>query len=129
MRSALSGNVSVTDILGVCFGDNPRSCLFGFGSCVRRMSSLRIGNRRIVARKRIKETRLADRYVTVKGLVERTVKSTFERLQEAAKNPGAIAGNELVQVEKQREAARSLSAEPKGGYTCGTGEVAGHQGD
>jgi RND family efflux transporter MFP subunit len=36
------------------------------------------------------------------------VESTFERLQEAAKTPGAIAGNELVQVEKQRDAATSL---------------------
>jgi RND family efflux transporter MFP subunit len=35
------------------------------------------------------------------------VESTFERLQEAAKTPGAIAGNELVQAEKQRDAARS----------------------
>jgi membrane fusion protein, multidrug efflux system len=34
--------------------------------------------------------------------------STFERLQEAAKTPGAVAGNELVLAEKQRDAARSL---------------------
>jgi membrane fusion protein, multidrug efflux system len=34
--------------------------------------------------------------------------STFARLQEAAKTPGAIAGNELVLAEKQRDAARSL---------------------
>ncbi|MBN9615403.1 MAG: hypothetical protein BGO25_03365 [Acidobacteriales bacterium 59-55] len=36
------------------------------------------------------------------------VESTFDRLQEAAKTPGAIAGNELVQAEKQRDAAKSL---------------------
>lgn len=36
------------------------------------------------------------------------IESTFERLQEASKTPGAIAGNELVQAEKQRDAARSL---------------------
>jgi len=36
------------------------------------------------------------------------VESTFDRLQEASKTPGAIAGNELVQVEKQRDAAKSL---------------------
>ena len=36
------------------------------------------------------------------------VESTFDRLQEASKTPGAIAGNELVQAEKQRDAARSL---------------------
>src|SRR5260370_37153770 len=36
------------------------------------------------------------------------VESTFVRLQEASKTPGAIAGNELVQAEKQRDAARSL---------------------
>src|SRR5260370_1021049 len=36
------------------------------------------------------------------------VESTFERLQEASKTQGAIAGNELIQAEKQREAARSV---------------------
>ena len=36
------------------------------------------------------------------------VESTFERLLEASKTPGAIAGNELVQAEKQRDAALSL---------------------
>ena len=36
------------------------------------------------------------------------VESTFARLQEASKTLGAIAGNELVQAEKQRDAARSL---------------------
>ncbi|MFL6305003.1 MAG: efflux RND transporter periplasmic adaptor subunit [Candidatus Sulfotelmatobacter sp.] len=36
------------------------------------------------------------------------VESTFDRLQEASKTPGAIAGNELVQAEKQRDAAKSL---------------------
>jgi multidrug efflux pump subunit AcrA (membrane-fusion protein) len=34
--------------------------------------------------------------------------STYARLQEAAKTPGAVAGNELVQAEKQKEAAESL---------------------
>ncbi len=34
--------------------------------------------------------------------------STYARLQEAAKTPGAVAGNELVQAEKQKEAADSL---------------------
>jgi RND family efflux transporter MFP subunit len=36
------------------------------------------------------------------------IESTFARLQEAAKTPGAVAGNELLQAEKQRDAARSL---------------------
>jgi membrane fusion protein, multidrug efflux system len=36
------------------------------------------------------------------------VESTFARLQEAAKTPGAVAGNELVQMEKERDAAQSL---------------------
>jgi membrane fusion protein (multidrug efflux system) len=36
------------------------------------------------------------------------VESTFVRLQEASKTPGAIAGNELVQAEKQRDAGRAL---------------------
>jgi RND family efflux transporter MFP subunit len=41
------------------------------------------------------------------------VESTFARLQEAAKTPGAIAGNELVQSEKERDAARSLVSSRK----------------
>jgi RND family efflux transporter MFP subunit len=36
------------------------------------------------------------------------VESTAARLEEAAKTPGAVAGNELVQTEKERDAARSL---------------------
>jgi membrane fusion protein (multidrug efflux system) len=36
------------------------------------------------------------------------VKSTYERLQKAAETPGAIAGNELVQAQKQVEAAQAL---------------------
>lgn len=34
--------------------------------------------------------------------------STFARMQEASKTPGAIAENELIQAEKQRDAARSV---------------------
>jgi membrane fusion protein, multidrug efflux system len=34
--------------------------------------------------------------------------STFARLQEAAKTPGAVAGNELVLAEKQKDAADSM---------------------
>ncbi len=34
--------------------------------------------------------------------------STYARLEEAAKTPGAVAGNELVQTEKQKDAADSL---------------------
>ena len=33
--------------------------------------------------------------------------STFERLKEASKTPGAVAGNELIQAEKAKDAARS----------------------
>ena len=36
------------------------------------------------------------------------IESTYERLKEAAKTPGAIAGNEIVQVEKQVEAAQAV---------------------
>src|SRR5258705_8678728 len=36
------------------------------------------------------------------------VESTFVRLQEASKTPGAIAGNELVQAQKQLDAAQSV---------------------
>lgn len=34
--------------------------------------------------------------------------STYTRMQEAAKTPGAVAGNELIQAEKQKDAANSL---------------------
>lgn len=34
--------------------------------------------------------------------------STYERTQEAAKTPGAVAGNDLIQAEKQVEAAHAL---------------------
>jgi membrane fusion protein, multidrug efflux system len=34
--------------------------------------------------------------------------STYERLAEAAKTPGAVAGNELIQVQKQNDAADAL---------------------
>jgi membrane fusion protein (multidrug efflux system) len=34
--------------------------------------------------------------------------STAAKLQEAAKTPGAVAGNELLQAEKQRDAAQAL---------------------
>ncbi len=36
------------------------------------------------------------------------VQSTYERLKKAAETPGAIAGNELIQAEKQVEAAQAL---------------------
>jgi len=36
------------------------------------------------------------------------IESTYTRLKEAAETPGAIAGNELIQVEKQVEAARAM---------------------
>lgn len=36
------------------------------------------------------------------------VQSTYERTQEAAKTPGAIAGNDLIQAQKQVEAAQAL---------------------
>ena len=34
--------------------------------------------------------------------------STYDRMKTAAETPGAVAGNELVQAEKQRDAARAL---------------------
>ena len=34
--------------------------------------------------------------------------STYDRMKAAAQTPGAIAGNELIQVEKQRDAAQAL---------------------
>ncbi|KAA6459104.1 efflux RND transporter periplasmic adaptor subunit [Acidobacteria bacterium AB60] len=36
------------------------------------------------------------------------VQSTYDRLAEAAKTPGAVAGNELIQAEKQLNAAKSV---------------------
>lgn len=41
------------------------------------------------------------------------VESTFSRIQEASKTPGAVAGNELVQSEKERDAAQSLVSSRK----------------
>jgi len=41
------------------------------------------------------------------------VESTFARLQEASKTPGAVAGNELLQLEKERDAAQSLVSSRK----------------
>ena len=42
-------------------------------------------------------------------------KSTAAKLQEAAKTPGAVAGNELLQAEKQRDAAQALVDSRKAG--------------
>jgi multidrug efflux pump subunit AcrA (membrane-fusion protein) len=39
--------------------------------------------------------------------------STYDKLVEAAKTPGAVAGNELVQAQKQKEAADALVASRK----------------
>jgi membrane fusion protein, multidrug efflux system len=39
---------------------------------------------------------------------EAAAESTSEKLQEAARTPGAVAGNELLQAEKQRDAAKAL---------------------
>lgn len=36
------------------------------------------------------------------------VASTYDRLAEAAKTPGAVAGNELIQIQKQKDAADAL---------------------
>lgn len=36
------------------------------------------------------------------------VQSTYDRFQEASKTPGAVAGNELIQEEKQLDAAKSV---------------------
>jgi len=41
------------------------------------------------------------------------IESTFARLQEASKTPGAVAGNELVQSQKERDAAESLVSSRK----------------
>jgi RND family efflux transporter MFP subunit len=41
------------------------------------------------------------------------VESTFARLQEASKTRGAVAGNELVQSQKERDAAESLVSSRK----------------
>jgi membrane fusion protein (multidrug efflux system) len=43
------------------------------------------------------------------------VESTFARLQEASKTSGAVAGNELVQSQKERDAAESLVSSRKAG--------------
>ena len=43
--------------------------------------------------------------------------STYDRLAEAAKTPGAVAGNELMQVQKQKEAAEALVQSRKAAVT------------
>jgi len=52
------------------------------------------------------ESSVADRVQAEAQLA--AAESTFQRLQEAARTPGAIAGNELIQVEKQVDAAKAL---------------------
>jgi membrane fusion protein, multidrug efflux system len=46
--------------------------------------------------------------------------STYERMVEAAKTPGAIAGNELVQQQKQKDAADSLVESRKAAIKAAT---------
>ncbi len=43
--------------------------------------------------------------------------STYDRLKKAAENPGAIAGNELVQMEKQVEAGQAFGPFARAGQT------------
>ena len=56
--------------------------------------------------------------------------STYDRLKKAAETPGAIAGNELIQAEKQVEAAQALvqsraagQARRGGSRECGKGDA------
>ena len=51
------------------------------------------------------------------------VESTYARLQEASKTPGAIAGNELIQAEKQWDAAKSLVQSRKAAVRAGQERV------
>ncbi len=48
----------------------------------------------------------ADRLQAVAQLA--AAQSTYDRLKSASQTPGAVAGNELIQAEKQRDAARAL---------------------
>jgi len=48
----------------------------------------------------------ADRLQTEAQLA--AVQSTYDRLKAASQTPGAVAGNELIQAEKQRDAAQAL---------------------
>ncbi|GAC1423270.1 MAG: efflux RND transporter periplasmic adaptor subunit [Acidobacteriaceae bacterium] len=48
------------------------------------------------------------------------IESTFARLQEASKTPGAIAANELMQSEKERDSARSLVSSRKAATRAAT---------
>ena len=54
--------------------------------------------------------------------------STYERLKKAAETPGAIAGNELVQAEKQVEAAQALVRSRAAGRPRRGGRGAGAEG-
>jgi RND family efflux transporter MFP subunit len=51
------------------------------------------------------------------------VASTYARLEEAAKTPGAVAGNELLQAQKQNEAASALVQSRKAAVGTATGRL------
>lgn len=49
--------------------------------------------------------------------------STYERLLEAAKTPGAVAGNELIQAQKQKEAAEAVVQARKASAKAASSEL------
>jgi membrane fusion protein, multidrug efflux system len=49
--------------------------------------------------------------------------STYERMKAAAQTPGAIAGNELVQAEKQRDSVKALAASRQQASKAAAGAV------
>lgn len=53
--------------------------------------------------------------------------STAEKLQEAAKTPGAVAGNELLQAQKQRDAAQALVDSRKAAVRTAKGRLQASQ--
>jgi hypothetical protein len=67
----------------------------------------------------IKDIRLADRYVTVKGLVERTVKSDMATWPVSFKE----AGNDLPQVFAKSEADKTAVLKFFGGQGIAPGEI------
>jgi membrane fusion protein, multidrug efflux system len=50
--------------------------------------------------------------------------STYERILDASKTPGAVAGNELIQTEKQKDAANALANSRKAAVRSATDRLA-----
>jgi membrane fusion protein, multidrug efflux system len=69
----------------------------------------------------------AEADVAQAGAQAAAAESTAAKLQEAAKTPGAVAGNELLQAEKQRDAAQALVDSRKAAVRTAKGRLQASQ--